>query len=483
MDIKDRVLSRLAAIEPLHGVFPTEPTGKKSKWTSIARKVNSMEMAAARSGSQDILDQALEHSEAIDAASAVDLFSGSSGMREQYTGFAKAGIGFFHAASGYAGMSLHERRSKGGSGTVRRVLIEKSRILLEPERIVVRFMKGVKASERNQVSSEHKLEKIETAGLPPDTYRFACSNAPALDIAVRLMKREAVLFAEPDFIEHIGSRQGDGPIFSKQWHHQNIQTQQAWTTTTGKNIRVVVIDNGFDTKHSDLAFGKLSGWYRATADFNDADFVHGTEGMRDASHGTSCAGMLAGRSKDGLGVAHGCDLSMVACLQDQVGSQTTLARAIGYAARPKEENVQDAGGADIVACSLGPNTANWTIRQVLSDAIDSAATRGRSGKGIAIFWACTNGNYPISADEVCSHSRVIAVGRSTKKRFGRRFRLRAQAGVPSTGRWCLHSEERQQWLWLNNWDQFRRALCGRGCCAGIGRQTFTFCQAIAQGPA
>jgi subtilisin family serine protease len=105
---------------------------------------------------------------------------------------------------------------------------------------------------------------------------------------------------------------------------------------------------------------------------------------------------------------------MVACLGDQVGTQSTLARAIAYAARPSLENAAlgTSAGADIIACSLGPNGAMWQIRQVLSDAIDFAATQGRGGKGCAIFWACTNGNFPIGSDEICSHADVIAVGRS-----------------------------------------------------------------------
>lgn len=53
------------------------------------------------------------------------------------------------------------------------------------------------------------------------------------------------------------------------------------------------------------------------------------------------------------------------------------------------------------------------MRQVLSDAIDFVAANGRNGIGAPLFWAVTNGNFPISDDEVCSHPETIAVGRST----------------------------------------------------------------------
>src|SRR5262249_7269569 len=189
--------------------------------------------------------------------------------------------------------------------------------------------------------------------------------------------------------------------------------------TKGEGVRIAVVDNGFDTDHPDLAFGPLSGWFRETDDRTDADFVPGTNGMRDGDHGTACAGMIratAGNGVGGCGVAFAAELSMVACLGDQVGTQSTLARAIAYAANPSLENAALAAsaGADVIACSLGPNTATWQIRQVMSDALDFAATQGRGGKGCPIFWACTNGNFPIGSDEICSHPHVIAVGRSRK---------------------------------------------------------------------
>jgi subtilisin family serine protease len=125
---------------------------------------------------------------------------------------------------------------------------------------------------------------------------------------------------------------------------------------------------------------------------------------------------IAGNNIGGCGVAFSSALSMVACMGDQVGTQSTLARALAYAAAPDLENaaIPRSAGADIIACSLGPNTAKWEIRQVMSDAIDFVATSGREGRGCAIFWACTNGNFPIGSDEICSHQHVTAVGRSRK---------------------------------------------------------------------
>src|SRR5262249_34063968 len=161
----------------------------------------------------------------------------------------------------------------------------------------------------------------------------------------------------------------------KQWHHKNIKAESAWDNSVGKDVRVVVVDNGFDTAHPDLKFGPLSGRFHETNDRVDADFAPGTTGIDSGNHGTACAGMLAAVANSpfgGCGVAFSANLSIVACLGDQIGTQSTLARAIAYAAKPSLEAGATPGatGCDIICCSLGPNSASWQIRQVLSDAID-----------------------------------------------------------------------------------------------------------------
>ena len=56
---------------------------------------------------------------------------------------------------------------------------------------------------------------------------------------------------------------------------------------------------------------------------------------------------------------------LVACLVDQVGTQTTLARAVAYAADPSTEvaGADPADGADILVSSLGPNGADWDLTE------------------------------------------------------------------------------------------------------------------------
>lgn len=418
MDKKTRAMMSLQAMGPLEGVLPTGAAplgpGARAEWSGIGDEIARADIAQARDHSRSALRSALPHGAFED--SAVEMLSGSDQLRQQLAGFAGAGIGLFHASRDYLRMSLDQRATGGGSEAVTRVMIDGTRILLEPRRIVVQIDPLLDRGGLAEILDRYGLFDLGGAGMPPGLTRLACPDHLATEAALALMAEDAVTFAEPDFIEHIGARHIPGdPDYARQWHHARIGAEAAWDITTGEGVHVAVIDNGFDTAHQDLNLGPLSGWFRPTADYADTDFVPGTDGMPDRDHGTACAGMIAARQGNcfgGCGVAYGSDLSALACIADQVGTQSTLARAVAYAVRPSLEGA--AGhGADIVCCSLGPNGAVWRIRQVLADALGFAATQGRDGRGTAVFWASTNGNYPISADEVCSHADVIAVGRST----------------------------------------------------------------------
>jgi hypothetical protein len=418
MDIKERLTEKLQKIEVVEGVLPTRP----ERSPSLTRMAQDLRVDDLHGAEHSAIDNLKQLHPQLPNMPATILFSDSRTLREQVAGFAAAGFNLFHASKELVEAPLSARRKAGGNDMVSRVLISNQRLLLETPRIVLRFQPTTSAQERAAVLKKYGLDELPGAGgLPPDTMIAVLSKGgEATKQSIALMTDSAVAYAEPDFLEHIGHRyKPTDPEFVNQWHHQNIKCQQAWDVTKGAGVSIAVIDNGFDTSHQDLQFGPLSAWFRPTPDHVDADFVPGTVGMASANHGTACAGMLAAKENNnfgGCGVAFDANLSMIACANDQVSTQSTLARALAYAAAPDLEpgsRKTRSEGADIIVSSLGPSSsAVWEIRQVMSDALDFAATQGRQGKGCAIFWACTNGNYPISSDEVCSHQRVSAVGRS-----------------------------------------------------------------------
>ncbi len=413
MSRKSDIRRRLEQMEILSGVLPT--CAERSERMAIVAAIlqhNEIEIAVAVS--QEQLESLRMDTSRTDVTP--ELYEDVV-MREQMIGFAGAGINFFHSDEEFWQLSQPERGARGGNPMVTRVFVQNQRIFLETSRILVRFEESVSDDHRNAVLERHPVTMIDTGALPPRTFRADVQTGTALDACILLMDEDEVEYAEPDFIEHIGPRlTPTDPEFKLQWHHANICAEAAWDHSRGNGVRMAVIDNGFDKTHPDLSFGTASGFFRSTPDFVDADFVPGVAHIPDGNHGTACAGMIASiadNATGGCGVAHGAVLNMVACLKDQVGTQTTLARAISYAVEPSLENSTEPG-ADIIACSLGPNRAVWRMTAILSDAIDFAAQQGRGGDGCPIFWACTNGNYAIASDEVCSHPQVMAIGRSTQ---------------------------------------------------------------------
>lgn len=292
--------------------------------------------------------------------------------------------------------------------------------------LTVQLRPDLSDDQANAALRERDLDVIRPLPFAPNTYEVRAIGRPdSLAASQELQGDDRFIFAEPVFQEQISGRAApDDPRYPDQWQWHNtalpgadVHLEAAWQHTRGQGIRVAVIDNGFDAGHPDLVagVGEASGFFTA-----NGTFTPGTAGMPNNNHGTFCAGMVGARADNGLGgvgAAPDCSLVLVACLPDQIGAQTTLARAVAYAADPTLENPTNAAGsgADIIACSLGPNGAVWEMQTVLALAIEYAARQGRGGRGCPIFWATSNGrNVDIQLDEVVSHSDVIAVGRSTR---------------------------------------------------------------------
>jgi thermitase len=307
------------------------------------------------------------------------------------------------------------------------------RIGIATDELTVRLDPSLDEEEAERELASAGLTTLHRLAFARNLYQVrAPSGLDSLGASVELHENDRFVFAEPSFVEHVPTRlRPTGARYAEQWQWHNtganggvadadVHIEPAWDHTLGAGVRVAVVDNGFDTGHPDLVDGldPLSGFYTEGAD--GTAFAQDTAGMPDSDHGTFCAGMVGGRSTSsgGTGAAPECDLLLLACLPDQVGTQVTLARAVAYTADPSTETASaPAGeGADILVCSLGPNEAEWDITSTLELALEFAAADGRQGKGLPIFWAASNGrNVDISKDEVVSHPDVIAVVRSTNE--------------------------------------------------------------------
>ncbi|WP_141307803.1 S8 family serine peptidase [Streptomyces spinoverrucosus] len=308
------------------------------------------------------------------------------------------------------------------------------RIGIATDLLTVRLEPTLSEEEAERELAAAGLTVVGKLGFANNLYEVRTTTSEdALAASVELHDNDRFVFAEPAFIEHVPGRfTPTGARYAEQWQWHNLGTnggtpdadvhiEPAWDRTFGEGVRVAVIDNGFDAGHPDLAAGvdPLSGFF--SDDMGGVAFFQGISGMPDSDHGTFCAGMAGARLNNaagGTGAAPKCDLVLLACLTDQIGTQTTLARAVAYAADPSTEltGTGPEAGADILVSSLGPNVAEWDLTSTLDLALMFAASSGRQGKGLPIFWAASNGkNVDVAKDEVVSHPDVIAVVRSTRR--------------------------------------------------------------------
>lgn len=330
---------------------------------------------------------------------------------------------------------------RGGADAIRPVLIDPSGGLnILTDRATVALPPDLSLAEAKKKLKRDGLKPLAQLAFAKNTFEVLLpDDAPAYESINHLQDQGDYLYIEPSILQPItGRMRPTDPRYTSQWQHSNrgttggvagadIRSELAWDVTRGKTpdgraIRIAVIDNGFHVHHPDLKAGIVGGGHFRSGASGWADFIRfrpGDIGFPTSNHGTFCLGMAGARmnnDRGGCGSAPESALIPIACLDDQVGTQTTLARAIAFAADPSKEDpsMPPSEGADVISASLGPNGPDWLLSSVLEQAILFATTKGRGGLGTPIFWAVSNGAFAVNRDEICSHPAVIAVGRSNR---------------------------------------------------------------------
>ncbi|MFH8611770.1 type VII secretion-associated serine protease mycosin [Streptomyces sp. NPDC018029] len=146
------------------------------------------------------------------------------------------------------------------------------------------------------------------------------------------------------------------PYEGRPWSLQRVLLDELWLQSTGKGVRVAVIDTGVDTKNPQLkpAVDASRGRnFLPTKDDKGEKIERGkANGTTDAvGHGTRVAGIIAARPAKGTGfVGLAPDATIIPITQNDAeghGTATTLAKAIDHAV--------DAG-ADVI--NISQDTAN-----------------------------------------------------------------------------------------------------------------------------
>lgn len=244
------------------------------------------------------------------------------------------------------------------------------------------------------------LDRILTGKLTIDQTAFGTpilkALIPDLDvflIANQIYESGIVEYACPDFVANI-VRYSD-PIYPDQyylhnigqfgsWPNYDINAPKGWELSLGsQQIKVGVIDDGVEN-HEDL--NDPNGNSRVLSGYSPHNGGNGTPYFSNDGHGEACAGIIAASHNDldVRGIAPGVKLVPVNIFVPGTTIQE-IADGINWA------RLQ---GADVLTNSWGfiggPNPAGV---DAITNAINTAMTQGRNGKGCVVVFAAGN-NYP-----------------------------------------------------------------------------------------
>ena len=284
-------------------------------------------------------------------------------------------------------------------------------VAIIPE-VVVRTIAGTQAEQLESFCRMIGLTIKKKLDFTDSEYLIETSATDANGVFLtveRLSKTGFVEWAVPNVAfrpQLLGEVIPNDTYFANQWHLNNtgqsggtpgvdIDAPEAWEITTGDpNIVIAVLDEGVDTDHPDLIDNIVPGY-----DFYDHDNLPDPTG--NDAHGTACAGLIAAKGNNGIGVTGvtwNCKIMPVR-IASGTGfiTEADIATAIRWAAT---------NGADILSNSWGGDFEMPIIHSAIID-VTAQGGIGRGGKGCVVLAATGNSSiifYP------AKYSEVIAVG-------------------------------------------------------------------------
>jgi len=210
-----------------------------------------------------------------------------------------------------------------------------------------------------------------------DTGKFA-QVFNALKLLQQQNEKSGITLVQPDILQ-INTKAEKKAFSNKASPYISLlDIPSLWSKTKGKGVRVAIIDDGFDLKHSDLR--------HITPVFSydtQAGKLNSSPRQRIDSHGTKVAGIIfAEHNQVGIdGIAPESDL--IALRQPDTWTSNTL---LSF-------QLAKLAGASIINCSWH---SEW-LMQPVADAVNELAQYGRNGKGIAVVFAAGNQGLEIKA--------------------------------------------------------------------------------------
>ena len=265
-----------------------------------------------------------------------------------------------------------------------------------------------------KTAESNVVEIIGNNEYMPLWYTLSCTKASksnALDMANLFYETGLFDSSQPDLMSDDIPNCVNDPYFATyQWNLRNtgqsggtpaidVNFCNARAITQGSNnIIVAVLDQGIQMNHPDLNVHNVS--YDCETGTRPSQ-LYGT-------HGTNCAGFISAKTNNNMGIA----ATAPNCSSMSISS-TLAATPDNRQKRADGINFAWKNGASVISNSWG----SAERYKLLDDAISSALTNGRSGKGCVVVFASGN-EYGAVAYPANSNSDIIAVG--SINRTGRR---------------------------------------------------------------
>ncbi|MET7259390.1 S8 family serine peptidase [Dyadobacter fermentans] len=206
------------------------------------------------------------------------------------------------------------------------------------------------------------------------------------------------------FVETAGTP--NDPLYAANWGLAKMNLPAAWDMTTGcASIKIAIIDDGVQLNHPDLVGNLLPG-FDATNSGTNGGHVAGEE-----MHGTYCAGFAAAKGNNGIGlagVAYNSKLIPIRSFSTSLAGDITLDQCIVSAIN----HAVSVKGADVLSMSWGIVASSFPTDAAITNALNTAATNGRSGKGTVLVASTGNKGQPTFRPLPGNVASVLMIGAS-----------------------------------------------------------------------
>ena len=311
--------------------------------------------------------------------------------------------------------------------------------------IYMSFEVGVSEEEQLLLLNEYSLEIVERRSETFIVVKVTPKSPNPIKVASILQETSLVNSAEPDLDAPVDEYTFVSPqdhLLDHEWHLKNLGTVadvnyplkpgadakviDAWNrlgSMGSSDVKVAVIDNGFDVSHPDLR-------HKVVKPYNIWDKSSNLpQGDNRYTHGTPCAS-VALASSNGQGIVGVAPNALFIPIHGTTFGVRATEEMFEYCIK---------NDADIISCSWGTTDPTYNLGPIKSEAIAKAAREGRNGKGCIVVFAVGNDDIDY-VNYYSAHPDVIAVAASTSQDDHPNYSNRGRevsVCAPSNGDWPI----------------------------------------------